>query len=188
MPLGDKFINYFAQQPKQDKSFDKSFKGYIVETFPDYEDGSKNFKYRVSVNGSVYTTFCNGVVLTKGMQVPVVVPCNNWSRLYIDLQPQQENKVVRPHTICLRDLDGDNIKEDVTIYWHKENTENDSTQEDNDTDMSQETNTASQSVIQHFSLSINSNEEVTAINWDDGSVTTFTDTLLPEEAETDTTT
>ncbi|HQQ50928.1 MAG TPA: hypothetical protein PLZ29_06995 [Spirochaetota bacterium] len=59
------------------------------------------------------------------------------------------NAVKHPTNIALADLDNDNIAEDVTITW-------------------------SGATSQHFSLTINSNEEVTAINWDDGTTTTVT--------------
>lgn len=103
MPAGDKFMALMSKQPKSDTSFDKTFMGYIAEsnfTEEDLKNNSNNqgnenqenkeeldYNYKVSVNGNIYSTYCYGVKLLKGERVPVVVPCNNWSKLYIDMTP-----------------------------------------------------------------------------------------------------
>ena len=162
MPAGDKFMALMSKQPKSDTSFDKTFVGYIIETFPPDEENNKNYNYKVNVAGNIYSVYCWGVELKKGDKVPIVVPCNNWNKMYIDITPNIEED--KPQTICLRDLDGDGIKEDVTIIWNNENNIG-------------EDNTQISTKTQHFSLTINSEEEVTSINWDDGTQTIITDTL-----------
>lgn len=101
MPAGDKFMALMSKQPKSDTSFDKTFMGYIVESNfteedlknnsmennTNNQDSEPNYNYKVSVNGNIYSTYCYGVKLLKGERVPVVVPCNNWSKLYIDMTP-----------------------------------------------------------------------------------------------------
>lgn len=110
MAKGDKFVEILSQPIKED--YDKTYFGYIIEVL-------ENNNYKVKVNGSTYTLFSQGVFI-QGDKVSVIVPQNNWNKIYIDFTPETE---YRPKSITFgattntSEVSGSTKKGVVTVVY-----------------------------------------------------------------------